>query len=221
MVVAPGSGSMRLPPHLYPTLRRPLSTRRSSPIRHRTPLHPPATPVPAGPPTSLPTTGQHLAPPTRLSAAVARHHSPDATTPSNLVTTPHLFACPPHPILLTSVPIATASPPLFNDPHPHLSRLPHPPPPPHLQSQPPRPIDDTLKPSDRRFFLQQDQSPSPGHDGPDRGSNGSISTGKSPSETGQRSDVTSGSDPAPALLRHPPIPLAAVAVKRIFLSAPL
>jgi Protein of unknown function (DUF3295) len=50
-----------------------------------------------------------------------------------------------------------------------------------------------LKPSDRRFFLQQDQSPSPERDGPDRGSNGSISTGKSPSEAGepQPSSLTS------------------------------
>jgi Protein of unknown function (DUF3295) len=56
-----------------------------------------------------------------------------------------------------------------------------------------RHLDGTLKPSDRRFFLQQDQSPSPERDCPDRGSNGSISTGKSPSETGepQPSSVTS------------------------------
>jgi hypothetical protein len=187
MVAAPVP-SMRLPPPSTPPPSGGLFPRVVvvNPTPHPTP---PATPVPAGPPTSLPTTGQHLAPPTRLSAAVARHHSPDATTPSNPVTTP--LACPP-PHLLDPVPIATASPPQPNDPHPHLSRLPHPPPP-RLQSQAPRPIDDTLKPSDRRFFLQQDQSPSPERDGPDRGSNGSISTGKSPSETGelQPSSVTS------------------------------
>ena len=159
-----------------------------NPTPHPTP---PATPVPAGPPTSLPTTGQHLAPPPRLSAAVARHHSPDATTPSNPVTTPS--TCPP-PHLFPPVPIATVPPPQPNSPlDPHPSQLPHPHPPMHLQSQAPRLVDDTLKPSDRRFFLQQDQSPSPERDGPDRGSNGSFSTGKSPSETGelQPSSVTS------------------------------
>ena len=159
-----------------------------NPTPHPTP---PATPVPAGSPTSLPTTGQHLAPPARLSAAVARHHSPDATTPSNLnpVTTP--LACPP-PHLLPPVPTSPPQPNSLVHPHPHLSRLPYPPPS-HLQSQALQPNDDTLKPSDRRFFLQQDQSPSPERDGPDRGSNGSISTGKSPSETGeiQPSSVTS------------------------------
>ena len=190
MVVAPVP-SMRLPPHSTPTHSGGLFPRVVvvNPTPHPTP---PATPVPAGPPTSLPTTGQHLALPPRLSAAVARHQTPDATTPSNPnpVTTP--LACPP-PHLLSPVPIATP-PPQPNSsvhPHPHLSRLPHPPP--HLQSQPLRPTDDTLKPSDRRFFLQQDQSPSPERDGPDRCSNGSISTGKSPSETGelQPSSVTS------------------------------
>jgi Protein of unknown function (DUF3295) len=73
--------------------------------------------------------------------------------------------------------------------------LPQPQPLPRLlpKFQHPRPMDGSLKPSDRRFFLQQDQSPSPERDGPDRGSNGSISTGKSPSETGevQPSSVTS------------------------------
>ena len=160
-----------------------------NPTPHPTP---PATPIPAGPPTSLPTTGQHLAPPPRLSAAVARHHSPDATTPSSPVTTPSV--CPP-PDLLPPDPIATASPlqPNFPlDPHPHPPHL-HPPLPLYPQSQAPRLVEDTLKPSDRRFFLQQDQSPSPERDGPDRGSNGSISTGKSPSEAGelQPSSVTS------------------------------
>ncbi|KAF8492531.1 hypothetical protein F5888DRAFT_888566 [Russula emetica] len=189
MVVAPVP-SMRLPPPSTPPPSGGHFPRVVvvNPTPHPTP---PATPVPAGPPTSLPTTGQHLAPPPRLSSAVARHHSPDATTAPNPVTTP--LACPP-PHLLTPVPIATASPP-----QPNLSRLPHPPPP-HLQSQVPRPIDDTLKPSDRRFFLQQDQSPSPERDGPDRGSNGSISTGKSPSETGelQPSSVTSNQTRASA-----------------------
>ena len=64
---------------------------------------------------------------------------------------------------------------------------------PRPKPQPPHPVDGTLRPSDRRFFLQQDQSPSPERDGRDRGSNGSISTGKSPSETGdlQPSSLTS------------------------------
>ena len=186
MVVAP-IPSMLLPPPSPPPPSGGLFPRVVvvNPTPHPTP---PATPVPAGPPTSLPTTGQHLAPPLRLSAAVARHHSPDATTPSSPVTTPS--ACPP-PHLLPPVPIATASPLQPNLPldlHP-----PHPHPPRRLQSQAPRLVDDTLKLSDRRFFLQQDQSPSPERDGPDRGSNGSISTGKSPSETGelQPSSVTS------------------------------
>jgi hypothetical protein len=200
MVVAP-IPSMRLPPPSTPPPSGGLFPRVVvvNPTPHPTP---PATPVPAGPPTSLPTTGQHLAPPPRLSAAVARHHSPDATTPSDPVTTPS--ACPP-PHLLPPVPIATASPPQLNsplDPHPHPSQLhhPHPHPPLLLQSQAPRLVDDTLKPSDRRFFLQQDQSPSPERDGPDRGSNGSISTGKSPSETGelQPSSVTSNQTRASA-----------------------
>ncbi|KAI0268028.1 hypothetical protein BGY98DRAFT_1091553 [Russula aff. rugulosa BPL654] len=170
MVVGPVP-SMRLPPPSTPPPSGGLFPRVIvvNPTPHPTP---PATPVPAGSPTSLPTTGQHLAPPPRLSAAVARHHSPDATTPSNLnpVTTP--LACPP-PHLLPPVPTS--------------------PPQPNSLSQALQPNDDTLKPSDRRFFLQQDQSPSPERDGPDRGSNGSISTGKSPSETGeiQPSSVTS------------------------------
>lgn len=48
--------------------------------------------------------------------------------------------------------------------------------------------------------MQQDQSPSPERDGQDRGSNGSISTGKSPSETGelQPSSVTSNQTRASA-----------------------
>ena len=191
MVVAP-IPSMRLPPPSTPSGGLFPRVVVVNPTPHPTP---PATPVPAGPPTSLPTTGQHLAPPPRLSAAVARHHSPDATTPPDPVTTPS--ACPP-PHLLPSVPIATASPPQLNSPlnlHPHPSQLPHPHP-----SQVPRLVDDTLKPSDRRFFLQQDQSPSPERDGPDRGSNGSISTGKSPSETGelQPSSVTSNQTRASA-----------------------
>ena len=196
MVVAP-IPSMRLPPPSTPSGGLFPRVVVVNPTPHPTP---PATPVPAGPPSSLPSTGQHLAPPPRLSAAVARHHSPDATTPSDPVTTPS--ACPP-PHLLPSVPIATASPPQLNpplDPHPHPSQQPHPHRSLHLQSQAPRLVDDTLKPSDRRFFLQQDQSPSPERDGPDRGSNGSISTGKSPSETGelQPSSVTSNQTRASA-----------------------
>ena len=152
-----------------------------NPTPHPTP---PATPVPSGPPPPLQTTGQHLAPPSRLFAAVNRHNSPDATTPPNLAPAP---ACPPH--LLTPVPITSPAHPqprALPDPIPH--------PRPSLQPHPQRAVvDETLKPSDRRFFLQQDQSPSPERDGPDRASNGSISTGKSPSETGepQPSSLTS------------------------------
>jgi Protein of unknown function (DUF3295) len=156
-----------------------------NPTPHPTP---PATPVPSGPPTPLPTTGQHLAPPSRLFAAGARHNSPDATTPSNPVPTTQPV-CPPH--LLAPVPVAAPVPPQHmpshhpHHPHPHPSHQPQP--------LPPRPVDETLKPTDRRFFLQQDQSPSPERDGPDRGSTGSISTGKSPSEAGelQPSSLTS------------------------------
>ncbi|KAH9970643.1 hypothetical protein BGW80DRAFT_561569 [Lactifluus volemus] len=150
-----------------------------NPTPHPTP---PATPVPSGPPTPLPPTGQHLAPPPRLSAAVLRHNSPDATTPANPVPTP--AQPPPPPSSL--VPMAAA---LVPSPQPQPQSQP--------QLQPKflhlRHLDGTLKPSDRRFFLQQDQSPSPERDCPDRGSNGSISTGKSPSETGelQPSSVTS------------------------------
>ncbi|KAI0260468.1 hypothetical protein BC834DRAFT_1044630 [Gloeopeniophorella convolvens] len=69
-----------------------------------------------------------------------------------------------------------------------------------LQPQPPHPTDETLKAPDRRFFLQQDQSPSPERDGRDHGSAGSISTGKSPSETGEilASSVTSNQTRASA-----------------------
>jgi len=116
---------------------------------------------------------------------VTRHHSPDATTPSNPVPTtaqrlpPQLLA--PVPVAI----VAIAQPP----------RPPQPLQPPRREQSESRPVEDTLKPSsDRRFFLPQDQSPSPERgDGHDRGSNGSISTGKSPSETGelQPSSVTS------------------------------
>ncbi|KAH9992205.1 hypothetical protein BJV74DRAFT_951025 [Russula compacta] len=155
-----------------------------NPTPHPTP---PATPVPTGPPAPLPQTGQHLAPPSRLSAAVARHNSPDATTPSNPGPIPS--ACPPPPHLPAPVPVAATAPPQPKppldpplDPHPpHLqnqsNQSSHPHPHPRLQAlPPPRVVDGTLKPSDRRFFLQQDQSPSPERDGQDRGSNGSINT---------------------------------------------
>ncbi|KAI0058744.1 hypothetical protein BV25DRAFT_1901966 [Artomyces pyxidatus] len=57
----------------------------------------------------------------------------------------------------------------------------------------PKPADGTLKLADRRFFLPQDQSPSPERDSQGRGSQGSFSTGKSPSDAGeiQPSSVTS------------------------------
>ncbi|KAI0245974.1 hypothetical protein BJV78DRAFT_1356447 [Lactifluus subvellereus] len=154
-----------------------------NPTPHPTP---PATPVPTGPPAPLPSTGQHLAPPPRLSAAVARHNPPDATTPANPVPTPLQPPCPP------PVPMAAATVPSLTL-RQSKQALQHPQPHPKPKPQAFRPLDGTLKPSDRRFFLQQDQSPSPERDGPDRGSNGSISTGKSPSETGdlQPSSVTS------------------------------
>ncbi|KAI9511937.1 hypothetical protein F5148DRAFT_1312270 [Russula earlei] len=165
-----------------------------NPTPHPTP---PATPVPPGPSTPLPSIGQHLAPPPRLSAAVARNNSPDATTPSNLAPIPPASLS--H--ILAPVPIAPVAQPHPNsrlDPHPrpHPSQRPHRPP----QPLAPHPVHETVKLSDRRFFLQQDQSPSPERDGPDRGSNGSISTGKSPSETGelQPSSVTSNQTRASA-----------------------
>lgn len=186
MVVTPVP-SMLLPPPTTPPPSGGLFPRVVvvNPTPHPTP---PATPVPSGPPTPLQTTGQHLAPPSRLFAAVNRHNPPDATTPSNLAPTP--AACPPH--LFTPVPVPSPA-------HLQTGPLPDPDPDPHPRPQPqPQPlrpvdVDETLKPSDRRFFLQQDQSPSPERDGPDRASNGSISTGKSPSETGepQPSSLTS------------------------------
>ncbi|KAI9439508.1 hypothetical protein H4582DRAFT_2074805 [Lactarius indigo] len=192
MLVAP-IPSMLLPPPSTPPTTVGIFPRVVvvNPTPHPTP---PATPVPAGPPSPLPSSAQHLAPPPRQSAAVSRHHPPDATTPSNPV--------PPvsSPLqLLTPVPVAVATP----QPQPHhqsqLLRL-QSQPQPQPEPQPQRPVDDTLKPSDRRFFLQQDQSPSPERDVQDRGSNGSISTGKSPSETGevQPSSVTSNQTRASA-----------------------
>ncbi|KAH9052701.1 hypothetical protein EDB87DRAFT_1656128 [Lactarius vividus] len=162
-----------------------------NPTPHPTP---PATPVPAGPPSPIPSSAQHLAPPPRLSAAVSRHHPPDATTPSNPV---QLVSSPPQ--LLTPATVAVATQVATPQPQPqpqHQQSQPQPQP----EPQPQRPVDDTLKSSDRRFFLQQDQSPSPERDVPDRGSNGSISTGKSPSETGevQPSSVTSNQTRASA-----------------------
>ena len=186
MVVTPVP-SMLLPPPTTPPPSGGLFPRVVvvNPTPHPTP---PATPVPSGPPPPLQTTGQHLAPPSRLFAAVNRHNSPDATTPPNLAPS---RACPPN--LPTPVPVASPAHPQprhlpdLNHPHPRPSQQPQP------QPQPQLPVDETLKPSDRRFFLQQDQSPSPERDGPDRASNGSISTGKSPSEIGepQPSSLTS------------------------------
>ncbi|KAH9173791.1 hypothetical protein EDB89DRAFT_1884888 [Lactarius sanguifluus] len=196
MLVAP-IPSMLLPPPSTPPTAVGIFPRVVvvNPTPHPTP---PATPIPAGPPSPIPSSAQHLAPPPRLSAAVSRHHPPDATTPSNPVPP---VSSPPQ--LLAPVPVAVATQVATPQPQPqHQSQLLR------LQSQPqtqpePEPqrsMDDTLKPSDRRFFLQQDQSPSPERDVQDRGSNGSISTGKSPSEMGevQPSSVTSNQTRASA-----------------------
>ena len=162
-----------------------------NPTPHPTP---PATPVLTAPPAPIPSNAQHLAPPPRLSAAVTRHRSPDATTPSNPVPAPQSITSPPQ--LLPPVSVAVATHEVANRQCQHQPQI--------LRSQPEpqpqRPLDDTLKPSDRRFFLQQDQSPSPERDAQDRGSNGSVSTGKSPSETGelQPSSVTSNQTRASA-----------------------
>ena len=159
-----------------------------NPTPHPTP---PATPILASP--SPPIPSQHLAPPPRLSAAVTRHRSPDATTPSNPIPASQSIPSPPQLLAPVSVAVATQ----VTTPQPqHQSQIPRLQP----EPQPQRPVDDTLKPSDRRFFLQQDQSPSPERDAQDRGSNGSISTGKSPSETGevQPSSVTSNQTRASA-----------------------
>ncbi|KAH9957133.1 hypothetical protein BC827DRAFT_1227745, partial [Russula dissimulans] len=199
-MVVPPIPSMLLPPPSTPPPSGGLFPRVVvvNPTPHPTP---PATPVPADHPTPLPSTGQHLAPPPRLSVTVVRNNSPDATTPSNLVPTPS--ARPPHILAPVPIAIAAAAPPPPNprpdrDRDPHPSQHPHP----HPQPQPLRPMDETPKLSDLRLFLQQDQLPSPERDGPERGSNGSISTGKSPSETGelQPSSVTSNQTRASAAL---------------------
>ena len=154
-----------------------------NPTPHPTP---PATPVLTGPAPPIPSSAQHLAPPPRLSAAVTRQRTPDATIPSNPAPALPSISSPPQLPARVPVAVATqvATPQPQPQPQPQLLRL---------QPQPQRPVEDTLKPSDRRFFLQQDQSPSPERDVQDLGSNGSISTGKSPSETGelQPSSVTS------------------------------
>ncbi|KAH9019207.1 hypothetical protein EDB84DRAFT_1275926, partial [Lactarius hengduanensis] len=184
MLVAP-IPSMLLPPPSTPPTAVGIFPRVVvvNPTPHPTP---PATPVPAGPPSPIPSSAQHLAPPPRLSAAVSRHHPPDATTPSNPVPP---VSSPPQ--LLAPVSVAVATQVATPQPQHHPAQP---------EPQPQRPMDDTLKPSDRRFFLQQDQSPSPERDIQDRGSNGSISTGKSPSETGevQPSSVTSNQTRASA-----------------------
>ncbi|KAI9454382.1 hypothetical protein BJY52DRAFT_1225108 [Lactarius psammicola] len=162
MLVAP-IPSMLLPPSTPPTTVG-ISPRVVivNPTPHPTP---PATPVLEGPPPPIPSSAQHLAPPPRLSAAVSRHHPSSATTPSNPVPTPQPISSPPQ--LLAPVPVAVATQ-VATQPQPQhqpqLLRLQ-----PQPEPQPQRPVDDTLKPSDRRFFLQQDQSPFPG------------TTGKSPS----------------------------------------
>ncbi|KAH9012357.1 hypothetical protein EDB85DRAFT_2038652, partial [Lactarius pseudohatsudake] len=121
-------------------------------------LPPPSTPPTAvgifpRPPSPIPSSAQNLAPPPRLSAACE---------PASSHRTPQLL---PTPCLLRSL-----LPLLLSSPQPQ----------PQPNPKPQRPMDDTLKPSDRRFFLQQDQSPSP------------EPPGKSPSETGevQPSSVT-------------------------------
>jgi hypothetical protein len=165
-----------------------------NPTPHPTP---PATPVLTASAPPAPSGGQHLAPPPRLSAAVTRQRTPDATIPSTPAPAPPSGSSPPQLPVQASVAVATQVTARQPQPQhqPQLLRLQQQP-----EPQPHRPVDDTLKPSDRRFFLQQDQSPSPERDVQDRGSNGSISTGKSPSETGevQPSSVTSNQTRASA-----------------------
>jgi hypothetical protein len=165
-----------------------------NPTPHPTP---PATPVLTASAPPIPSGGQHLAPPPRLSAAVTRQRTPDATIPSNPAPVQPSGSSPPQLPAQALVAVATqvAARPQQSQPQPQLLRLQQQP-----EPQPHRALDDTLKPSDRRFFLQQDQSPSPERDVQDRGSNGSISTGKSPSETGemQPSSVTSNQTRASA-----------------------
>ncbi|KAH9015950.1 hypothetical protein EDB83DRAFT_233768 [Lactarius deliciosus] len=202
VIVAAGPSAMPIAP--IPSMLPPPSTPPTAvgifprvvgvnPTLHPTP---PATPVPAGPHSPIPSSAQHLAPPPRLSAAVSRRHPPDATTPCNPVPS---VSSPPQ--LLAPVPVAVVTQVATPQPQ-YQSQLIRLQSQPQSQSepQPQRPVDDTLKPSDRRFFLQQDQSPSPEHDVQDRGSDGSISTGKSPSETGevQPSSVTSNQTHASA-----------------------
>ena len=164
-----------------------------NPTPHPTP---PATPVLASAAPPVSTSGQHLAPPSRLSTVV-RQRTPDATIPSNTTPTPPSISSPPQLPAQVSVAVATqvvASQPQ-PQPQPQPLRVQ-----PQPEPQPQRTVYDTLKPSDRRFFLQQEQSPSPERDIQDRCSNGSISTGKSPSETGelQPSSVTSNQTRASA-----------------------
>ena len=160
-----------------------------NPTPHPTP---PATPVLTASAPPVPSSAQHLAPPPRLSAAVTRQRTPDATIPSNPAPVPPSVSSPPQPPS-SQVAVAVATQVTSCQPQ-HQPQLPRPEPQPHQS------VDDTLKLSDRRFFLQQDQSPSPERDVQDRGSNGSISTGKSPSETGelQPSSVTSNQTRASA-----------------------
>ncbi|KAI0315872.1 hypothetical protein OF83DRAFT_1245957 [Amylostereum chailletii] len=126
-----------------------------NPTPHPTP---PATPVPAAPPSLTLATGQmHLVPPSRSPANLSRASASAAAASSR--------SAGPPPALLPAAP---------------------------APSIPAKRNDETLKPSDRRFFLQQDQSPSPERDSSDArspreardGSQGSVSTGKSPSDAG-------------------------------------
>ena len=160
-----------------------------NPTPHPTP---PATPVLTASAPPVPSSAQHLAPPPRLSAAVTRQRTPDATIPSNPAPVPPSVPSPPQ-LPSSQAPVAVATQVAVCQPQ-HQPQIPRPEPQPH------RSMDDTLKLSDRRFFLQQDQSPSPERDVQDPGSNGSISTGKSPSETGevQPSSVTSNQTRASA-----------------------
>ncbi|KAF8266276.1 hypothetical protein EI94DRAFT_1662986 [Lactarius quietus] len=187
MLVAP-IPCMLLPPSTPPTAVGPRVV-VVNPTPHPTP---PATPVLAAAAPPAPSNAQHLAPPPRLSAAVTRQRTPDATIPSNptLAVTPSISSPPQIPaqvLVAIATQVATPQP----QDQPQLLR-----PRPQAEPQPPRPMEDTLKLSDRRFFLQQEQSPSPERDVQD----GSISTGKSPSETGevQPSSVTSNQTRASA-----------------------
>lgn len=131
-----------------------------NPTPHPTP---PATPIPIVPPPANFANQTHLVPPPRLPAAVRPVGTSTVATNGKGPRGHNAFIPEPVPQSRGTAP-ATA---------------------PARPASPKRSDDSTLKPSDRRFFLQQDQSPSPERDSHDLGSQGSPSTGKTPSDAGE------------------------------------